>query len=118
MSEMRAWYWKEEWADFRFWAPNMEWGVENTPSQEQYQEHVPDTPDSDFRKQRRIQSRPVKWFYESHYTRTGNFAGFQPLRFMQRGTNREVRWPDVINSAVQIQKSKPQAYVFKAIPEM
>ncbi|RNC49808.1 hypothetical protein TcCL_NonESM00131, partial [Trypanosoma cruzi] len=64
------------------------------------------------------QSRPVKWFYESHYTRTGNFAGFQPLRFMQRRTEREVRWPDVINAAVQIQKRKPDAYIFKAIPEI
>ncbi|KAG5492815.1 hypothetical protein JKF63_01395 [Porcisia hertigi] len=118
MSEMRAWYWKEEWADFRFWAPQMEWGVENTPSMEQYQEHVPDTPDADYRKQRRIQSRPVKWFYESHYSRSGNFAGFQPLRFMQRRTQREVRWPDVVNAAVQIEKSKPSSYVFKAIPEM
>jgi hypothetical protein len=117
MSEMRAWYWKEEWADFRFWAPHMEWGID-TPPMEQYQEHVPDTTDSEYRKHVRVQSRPVKWFYESHYTKTGSFADLEPLRHMQRRTLREVRWPDVISSAVEIKKHKPKAYVFKTMPEM
>ncbi|EPY42325.1 hypothetical protein AGDE_01598 [Angomonas deanei] len=46
MSEMRAWYWKEEWADFRFWAPQHWSGVWRIRGRvEQYQEHVPDTPD-------------------------------------------------------------------------
>jgi hypothetical protein len=117
MSEMRAWYWKEEWADFRFWAPHMEWGID-TPPMEQYQEHVPDTTDSEYRKHVRVQSRPVKWFYESHYTKTGSFADLEPLRHMQRRTLREVRWPDVISAAVEIKKHKPKAYVFKTMPEM
>lgn len=117
MSEMRAWYWKEEWADFRFWAPYMEWGID-TPSQEQYQEHVPDTPDSEYRKHIRVQSRPVKWFYESHYTKTGSFAGFEPTRHMGRNTNRTIRWPDVMSSPNEIRKRKPTAHVFKTIPEL
>jgi hypothetical protein len=118
MSEMRAWYWKEEWADFRFWAPQMEWGIHNTPPLEQYQQHHPDTPDSDQRKQVRMETRPVKWFYESHYTRTGSFASFAPMRHMQRGSERLLQWPRVINANDEMRPHRPRAHVFRVMPEM
>lgn len=116
MSEMRTWYWKEQWADFRFWAPYMEWGI-NTPPEESYQSHHPDTPDADYRKHQRMQSRPVKWFYESHYTKTGEFQDFMPGRHMQRRPLREVRWPHVVSAGVHALPSKPQAYAFHPIAD-
>lgn len=116
MSEMRAWYWKEQWADFRFWAPHMEWGLD-TPDQEAYQEHHPDTADADIRKFRRISSRPVKWFYESHYTNTGEYADFSSHRHQDRSVRREVLWPTVINSGVMNRKTQPKVRVINVIPE-
>eukprot|EP00758_Cryptobia_borreli_P001155 Tbor_TRINITY_DN1985_c0_g1::TRINITY_DN1985_c0_g1_i1::g.3510::m.3510 len=118
MSEMRAFYWKEEWADFRFWAPHMEWGIENTPDRESFQQHHPDTPDADERRGWRVQSRPVKWFYESHYTRTGSFGSFEPLRHMQRGSQREVLWPTIVNAAVEHRLRPSKTAVYHPIPEV
>ena len=116
MSEMKAWYWKEQWADFRFWAPHMEWGFE-TPTLEQYTQHEPDTPDADIRKWQRMTSRPVKWFYESHYTRTGDYSSFTPSRFTQESNKRVYIWPMVGTQATVQTVRKPMARVVHVMPE-
>jgi hypothetical protein len=116
LSEMRAWYWKEQWADFRFWAPYMPWGLD-TPPDESYSDHHTDTADADGLKFQRIASRPVKWFYESHYTRTGEFAGIEAPRHQQRRPLRTVVYPTTIKPAVKIRKTQPKARVFKILNE-
>jgi len=118
MSEMRAFYWKENWADFRFWVPHMEWGVENTPDREQFQENVPDTADYNERRRWRMQSRPAKWFYESHYTRTGSFADFEPQRHMTRNTNRISIKPMIVNAPSEQRLKKSKSPIYHPIPEV
>jgi hypothetical protein len=117
LSEMRAWYWRENWADFRFWAPYMPWGLD-TPSEESYQEHHADTADADRIKFRRVSSRPVKWFYESHYTNTGEYNAIPAPRLQERRPNRVVRYPRVVKSGVQIRKNAPKSRVFKVMNEL
>mgnify|MGYP001617079482 FL=1 len=116
MSEMRAFYWKENWADFRFWAPYMPWGLD-TPDLESYQEHHPDTTDTDLRKFRRISTRPVKWFYESPQTRTGEWNAIPAPRLMQENHGRVVRWPEIVNQSDENRKTPPKVRVFKVMPE-
>jgi hypothetical protein len=116
VSEMRAWYWKEQWADFRFWAPYMPWGLD-TPDEESYEHHHPDTADSDMIKFKRISSRPVKWFYESHYTNTGDYSAIEAPRFQQRRPLRTMIWPFVYKPAIKIRKTAPRARVFKVLDE-
>lgn len=111
LSEMRAWYWKEQWADFRFWAPYMPWGLD-TPSQESYETHHPDTADADINKFRRISSRPVKWFYEGQHTQTGEYAGIEAPRHQQRRPLRPVVYPMTVKPATRIRKTHPRARVF------
>ena len=114
VSEMRAFYWKEQWADFRFWTPYLPWGLD-VPDEIAYQEHHPDTADADPRKFRRMDTRPVKWFYESHYTRTGEYSSFQCERFMTRHTKYEVYFPKVVGPSVSNRKNKPRARVFRVL---
>lgn len=118
MSEMRAFYWKEDWADFRFWAPHMEWGIQDTPDRIAFQEHHPDTADTDERRGWRMQSRPVKWFYESHYTRTGDFAAFEPSRHMDRNTNRALIQPLITKNPQMHRKFTGLTHVYHPIPEV
>ena len=116
ISEMRAWYWKEQWADFRFWAPYMPWGLD-APPDESYSAHHADTTDNDMIKFKRISSRPVKWFYESHYTNSGEYAGIEAPRFQQRRPLRHLIWPMVMKPSVKIRKTQPRARVFKVLQE-
>ena len=118
MSEMRAWYWKEQWVDFKFWAPHMEWGIENSPSLEGHQLHRPDTPDEDITKFRRITSRPVKWFYDSHYTDAGRYDQIAPARFRSDTGNRPVVWPNVPQAGDDQRPTPPRARIVQVIPEM
>jgi len=117
LSEMRAWYWKEQWADFRFWAPYMPWGADDTPAQEAYYGHHTDTADADVVKFKRISSRPVKWFYESHYTNTGEYAAVEAPRFQQRRPLRQLVWPFVMKPATAARTTKPRARVFNVMQE-
>jgi len=117
MSEMRAWYWKENWADFRFWTPHMEWGLDDTPHHEAFQEMHRGNADADYRKNQRMTSQPTKWFYESHYTKTGNID-LGETRMKDSSSKRPVVHPKKVNPNTVQMKNRPLIKVFKMIPEM
>ena len=117
MSEMRAFYWKEQWSDFRFWTPYMPWGIDDTPSVMAHDHHIADTADASPSKMQRMQSRPVKWFYESHYTNTGEEAEFMPARWMVSRGQRSVQMPRAIGGP-HVQKPTPQrGRILNVFPE-
>ena len=117
MSEMRAWYWKENWADFRFWTPHMEWGQQDSPSHESYQDLHRNTSDADYRKGKRLSSNPTKWFYESHYTRTGRI-NFDSTRLKDTQRKRPVIYPQVVNPPSVQLRSKAKFKLFQMVPEV
>lgn len=99
MSEMRSWYHREQWADFRFWTPYLPWSIHDTPSAEAYEEPEElDTPDANVRRLRRIQSRPVKWFYEAQHTNVGEDQNVPPNRALDQNQRYWYRWPRIAQS--------------------
>eukprot|EP00760_Papus_ankaliazontas_P018870 PhM_4_TR17739/c1_g1_i1/m.58326 len=117
LSEQRAWYWKEQWADFRFWTPHLEWGQQDTPSTESYQELHRSTSDADIRRGHRVATQPTKWFYESHYTRTGS-ADIMSSRHKDKNTTKPVVYPAVVNPAQVQMKNKPLLKTYRMVPEV
>ena len=116
MSEMRAFYWKENWADFRFWVPHMEWGQDEAPSHESYQDLHRDSSDDDYRKGKRLSSLPTKWFYESHYTKTGRI-NFDSSRLKDKDRRSPTLFPRCVGPAQRQLRNKSKLKVFHMIPD-
>ena len=114
-SEMRAFYWKENWADFRFWVPHMEWG-QDAPSHESYQDLHRESSDDDFRKGKRLSSLPTKWFYESHYTKTGRI-NFDSTRLKDPNRRSPTLFPRCVGPAKTQLRSETKLKIFQMIPE-
>jgi hypothetical protein len=115
MSEMRAFYWKEQWADFRFWVPYMPWGIGDTDAALAFEHQTHDTADADTARLKRMSTRPVKWFYESHYTQSGEYAEMMPERH-QSTQNRTITNPKIVNSPVRQQKTHSPGKILSVMP--